>query len=91
MRDLLQPATDSGRDNKLPELYAYADETARSAAELMATEGLARLPIVDRESGQVCGTLALQDLLRGRSHSIERESERLRLFGYVPAEEGGHN
>jgi hypothetical protein len=57
----------------------------------MATEGLATLPIVDRATRQVCGTLSLHDLLRGRTRSVERESERLRLFDYVPPEEGGHN
>ena len=69
----------------------YEDGTARAAAELMAEQGLATLPIVERGSQRVCGTVSLSDLLRGRGRSIEREKERLRLFGYVPPEEGGHN
>jgi CIC family chloride channel protein len=57
----------------------------------MATEGLATLPVVDRASQQVCGTISLNQLIRGRSRSVERESECLRLFDYVPPERGGHN
>ena len=75
----------------LLEFYTYEDGTARGAAELMATEGLATLPVVDRSTHKVCGEIQLSDLLRGRSQSIERESERLRLFNYIPPEQGGHN
>jgi hypothetical protein len=57
----------------------------------MATEGLAALPVVDRSNQQVCGTISLNELLRGRTRSLERESERLRLFDYVPPEQGDHN
>ena len=66
----------------LPPLYTYSDGTARGAAELMATEGLATLPVIDRKSQEVCGTISLSDLLRGRTRSMERESERLRLLSY---------
>jgi chloride channel protein, CIC family len=75
----------------LPDHYVYADGTARGAAEIMATEGLATIPVVDRTTHQICGELSLNDLLRGRTQSIERESERLRLFNYIPPEQGGHN
>jgi H+/Cl- antiporter ClcA len=75
----------------LPDLYVYADGTARGAAEIMATEGLATIPVVDRTTRQICGELSLTDLLRGRTQSIERENERLRLFNYIPPEQGGHN
>src|ERR1700691_4853566 len=66
----------------LPPLYTYSDGTARGAAEMMATEGLATLPVIDRKSQEVCGTISLSDLLRGRTRSMERESERLRLLSY---------
>jgi len=83
---------DSSTDKaELPETFIYADSTARNAAEIMSSEGLETLPVIDRESHQLCGALTVQDLLRGRSRSIERESERLRLFNYVPPELGGHN
>jgi chloride channel protein, CIC family len=66
----------------LPPLYTYSDGTARGAAEMMATEGLATLPVIDRKSQEVCGTISLSELLRGRTRSMERESERLRLLSY---------
>jgi chloride channel protein, CIC family len=91
LRDLMTPLAAPEAKGELPEFYAYEDGTAREAAELMAIEGLAKLPIVDRASEQVCGTISLHDLLRGRTRSIERENERLRLINYVAPEDGGHN
>jgi hypothetical protein len=81
----------SGVDGALPQSFIYSDETARAAAEMMATNGLQTLAVVDRKSRRVRGEISLNELLRGRAKSVERESERLRLFGYVPPEEGGHN
>jgi hypothetical protein len=40
----------------LPELFTYADGTCRGAAELMATEGVASIPVVDRATHRVNGT-----------------------------------
>jgi len=91
LRDLMTPLPEADVNGELPAFYAYTDGTAREAAELMATEGLATLPIVDRSTQRVCGSLSLKDLLRGRSRSVERENERLRLIDYVPPEKGGHN
>src|SRR3984957_19543259 len=91
VRELMSPMVDPKPEQVLSEHYVYADGTARGAAEIMATEGLATLPVVDRASQQVCGTISLNELVRGRTRSVERESERLRLFDYVPPEEGGHN
>lgn len=91
VRELMSAKTTLGGGNVLPPVYIYSDGTARGAAEIMATEGLAELPVVDRESRQVCGTISLIELLRGRTRSIERETERLRLFGYLPPELSGHN
>jgi CIC family chloride channel protein len=67
----------------LPELFTYADGTCRGAADLMATEGVASIPVVDRATRRVSGTLTLQDLLRGRSKAVVRERERLRLFDHL--------
>jgi len=76
----------------LPELFTYADNTCRGAAELMATEGVASIPVVDRATHRVSGTLTLQDLLRGRSKAVVRERERLRLFDHRNgAGAGEHN
>jgi chloride channel protein, CIC family len=91
VRDVMTPVEVNEPAKGLPLHYVYADETARGAAEVMATEGLASLPVVDRKTQEVCGTLSVNDLLRGRTRSVERESERLRLFSYVPPERGGHN
>jgi H+/Cl- antiporter ClcA len=91
VRDLMTPLAQPTAKAALPEFYTYSDGTARGAAELMATEGLSTLPVVDRNTHNICGDIQLSDLLRGRTQSIERESERLRLFNYIPPEQGGHN
>jgi chloride channel protein, CIC family len=80
--ELLSPASKAvgpeGRE-ELPAQFIYSDCTCRSAAELMATEGMEALPVVDRESSRTLGILTVQDLLRGRRRSIVREREQLRL------------
>jgi CBS domain-containing protein len=75
----------------LPEVFTYADGTCRSAAELMATEGVASIPVVDRATRRVSGTLTLQDLLRGRSKAVVPERERLRLFNHSNGTDREHN
>jgi hypothetical protein len=77
VRDLMSPA--KVENEALPESFIYADGTCRSAAELMATEGLDSLPVVDRETQRIHGVITLQDLLKGRSKAVVRERERLRL------------
>ena len=67
-------------ETDVPEIFAYADETSRSAVEKMATLTLNELAVVDRASGKVCGTVSLQDLLLGRRRAIHREHERERVF-----------
>jgi chloride channel protein, CIC family len=81
--ELMSPVSEAhGTRDALPELFAYADSTCRGAAELMATEGVASIPVVDRATHRVSGTLTLQDLLRGRNKAVVREKERLRLFDH---------
>lgn len=91
VRDLMVPEPAVSQAGALPTFFAYADGTARGAAELMATEGLETLSVVDRSTQRVCGMISLTGLLRGRSRAVERENERLRLFSHVPPEVGGHN
>jgi CBS domain-containing protein len=83
VRDLMlpieQPAGPVAK-TALPEVFIYSDDTSRSAAELMATEGVASLPVVDRATRSIAGTLTIQTLLKGRSKAVMRETERLRLF-----------
>lgn len=64
----------------LPDNYAYTDETSRSAAEKMANGGLSSLLVIDRDTKEVRGTITLQDLLRGRQKSMQRETDRERVF-----------
>ncbi len=80
VEELMSPVPALG-EASLPERFTYADCTCRSAAELMATEGLSVLAVVDRKSQKVTGELTLLGLLQGRSKSVIREQERLRLFG----------
>jgi CIC family chloride channel protein len=61
-------------------LYAFADQTTRSVAEQMATEGVTAIPILDRASGRTLGIVTLPDLMKGRRQAAIREQERLRLF-----------
>jgi chloride channel protein, CIC family len=85
VRDLMSPIpphATSVEKTVLPEFFIYADGTCRSAAELMATEGIATLPVVDRSTQRINGTISLHDLLKGRSKAVVRESERLRLVSH---------
>jgi len=91
VRDLMTAFPEPVASAQEPPFFIYADSTARNAAELMSTESLSTLPVLDRDTSQVIGSLTLHDLLRGRTRSILRETERLRLMGYIPPEEGGHN
>src|SRR5277367_4228986 len=56
VRDLMSPADPSSVE-PLPRIFAYADGTCRSAAELMATEALVSLPVVDRDTNKISGTI----------------------------------
>ena len=60
----------------LPDVLAYSDETCRAVAEEMATTGVTSMPVVDRETGRICGNVSAQELLAGRRRAVVRESER---------------
>ncbi len=62
----------------LPDVLAYADETCRAVAEEMAITGTTYMPVIDRETGIVCGRVSAEDLLAGRRRAVVRESERSR-------------
>ena len=86
VRDLITPISPpvSPSASSVPlEFFIYADCTCRSAAELMATEGIASLPVVDRTTQRINGTITLQDLMKGRSRAVVRENERLRLVSHL--------
>jgi H+/Cl- antiporter ClcA len=67
-------------ENQMPASFVYTDETCRSAAEEMATSGLLRLEVVDRESGIMVGAVGAANLLAGRQRAVRRESERRIAF-----------
>jgi hypothetical protein len=94
VRDLMTPISPpiSPSASSVPvEFFIYADCTCRVAAELMATEGIASLPVVDRATQRINGTITLQDLLKGRSRAVVRENERLRLVNQLDNARGEHN
>jgi hypothetical protein len=70
----------SGSPDELPDILAYSDETCRAVAEEMAATGVMRMPVVDRETGLVCGSITAQELLAGRKRAVARESERNSSF-----------
>ena len=77
-------------EKEMPETFAFTDETCRSVAEAMATNGLLRMEVVDRESGRMVGTVGAADLLAGRKRAVRRESER-RIAFQMLAERGSSN
>jgi len=70
----------SGPPDKLPAVYVYTDETCRAVAEEMALAGVTLMPVVDRATGLVCGSLSALELLEGRKRAAMRESERNSTF-----------
>ena len=77
MSEAAPPLPDS---SILPDVYAFADETSRAAAEKMAAAGLSSLIVIDRPTNVAIGIITLSDLLRGRQRSMQRETDRLRVF-----------
>ena len=64
----------------LPHLFVYADQTCRTAAEEMAISSVIAMPVVDRETGRVVGSIGASELLMGRKRARRRESERHARF-----------
>jgi len=68
----------------LPEVFAYTDETCRAVAEEMATTRVTSMPVIDRETGRILGSISAQELLAGRRRAVVRESERNSTFQRDP-------
>ena len=84
MSELPSPEIAAGgrqSETALPDIYAFADETCRGVAETMATSGVSAMPVVDRSTKVICGNVTVQDLLAGRRRSVQREQDRVRVFG----------
>jgi hypothetical protein len=76
----VEPTEVSCEPAQLPEVLAYSDETCRAVAEEMAMTGVMMMPVVDRETSLICGSISAQELLTGRRRAVVRESERNRTF-----------
>ncbi|HVV65447.1 MAG TPA: chloride channel protein [Rhizomicrobium sp.] len=61
-------------------VFAYADDLTGKLADTMAITGVARVPILDRDTERVVGLVALRDLIRVRALRIREERERRRLL-----------
>jgi CIC family chloride channel protein len=61
---------------QLPGVFAYQDETCRAVAEEMATTGVMTVPVLERETGHIIGSISARDLLAGRRRAVKREFER---------------
>lgn len=62
-------------------VVAYPDEPLRVAVYRMATTGLTRFPVVERDnSRKVIGMVSLNDLLKARAHNLEAEQRRERIL-----------
>ena len=71
-----RPAETNGNLLHHSEVFAYADQTCRAVAEDMATTGLLSLPVLDRDTDKIIGTVGAAELLAGRRRAVRRESER---------------
>ena len=80
MTQLSAPDATAAPVQELPDVLAYSDETCRAVAEEMATSGVMTMPVVDRKTGRICGSIGAQELLAGRRRAVARESERARAF-----------
>ncbi|HEU4797647.1 MAG TPA: CBS domain-containing protein, partial [bacterium] len=84
---LTSPVTGSGHVGRLGEIAtrdpitAFPDEPLRIVIERMASTGLTRFPVVDREDPtHLLGIISLSDFLRARQRSLEEERTRERVL-----------
>jgi hypothetical protein len=79
---MTEAPSENASDQSAPsqDVFVYSDETCRSVAEDMATIGVMSMPVLDRESGQVCGHISARELLIGRRRAFARESKRTIAF-----------
>jgi hypothetical protein len=70
------PDTPTPPPAELGEIFAYTDQTCRAVAEEMAMSAILRMPVLDRETGRIRGTVGAAELLAGRRRAVLRESER---------------
>jgi CIC family chloride channel protein len=62
-------------------IVAYPDEPLRAVVHRMASTGLTRFPVVERNSARrLVGIISLSDLLAGRTRTLDAEHRRERVF-----------
>jgi CBS domain-containing protein len=61
-------------------MVAYADEPLRAVVYRMADTGFTRMPVIERDSRKLVGIVALHDLLRARTRTMEEERQRERVL-----------
>src|SRR6516164_5639172 len=59
---------------------SYPDETLRALVYRMAESGITRMPVVERETGRLLGTVTLEHLLKARTRHLEEERRRERVL-----------
>lgn len=72
----LEAGTESEESMQSIKAFAYSDETCRAIAEEMVRTGVMSMPVVDRQTGRVCGSIAAEEVMGGRRRAMTRESER---------------
>jgi H+/Cl- antiporter ClcA len=80
-RDLERFAKDGTELRHRDAVVAYPDEPLRVVAHRMSDTGLTRFPVVNNErERKLTGMVALSDLLRARTRSLEEERHRERVL-----------
>jgi H+/Cl- antiporter ClcA/CBS domain-containing protein len=81
LRELMESNAQGSLSDVLKQpVVANTDEPLRAVVVRMAETGLTRMPVVERESGELAGMVSLADLLRGRLRSLNEERERERVL-----------
>jgi H+/Cl- antiporter ClcA len=62
-------------------IVAYPDEPLRLVVYRMAETGLTRFPVIERRSRALVGMIALTDLLKARTLTLDAERRRERVLG----------
>jgi CBS domain-containing protein len=89
-RNDLQQLVDAAAGEGVPPLtsimradpvVAYPDEPLRLVVYRMAETGLTRFPVIERRSRALVGMIALTDLLKARTLTLDAERRRERVLG----------
>jgi hypothetical protein len=81
VREVMQTEAAANPGEKVRDsVIAYPDEPLRIVVMRMAEIGLTRLPVVDKDTGQLAGIVSLNDLLGARVRSLREERDRERVL-----------